>query len=61
MEIYMFKYHFISDTGEDEDDNENTLRRGEDFSVLLQRSGETLRYANLQPEKSVHGNCCKIC
>lgn len=47
MEIYMFKYHFISDTGEDEDDNENILRRGEDFSVLLQRSGKTLRVANL--------------
>ena len=47
MEIYMFKYYFISDTGEDEDDNENILRRGEDFNVLLQRSGKTLRVANL--------------
>lgn len=49
----MFKYYFISDTGEDEDDNENILRRGEDFSVLLQRSGKTLRVANLYSEKSV--------
>ena len=49
----MFKYHFISDTGEDEDDNEKILRRGEDFSVLLQRSGKTLRVANLYSEKSV--------
>lgn len=50
----MFKYYFISDTGEDEDDNENILRRGEDFSVLLQRSGKTLRVANLYSEKSVY-------
>ena len=54
MEIYMFKYHFISDTGEDEDNNENILRRGEDLSVLLQRSGKTLRVANLYSEKSVY-------